>query len=218
MVRYKRAAFTQSIFNRGIQEPVSRLLVAPKWHQSGGMEGIKGFRSDLYRFLPALPRVWIGEIEVNNGGDITHYNQFGRIVSVERGKSTQIEFGWKVEYANGTRFLDVLSTGGKVFEVRSRTKGDGKWASLLLFEDKAARPLGYTGLTVSCASCHSQAGTGGYATGLVPGGDGVLSVGFSALEDLPAVTEPPPTAEPIILAEPRPSPARTPAAAPDCPT
>jgi hypothetical protein len=169
MQRYKRASMTQAIAvtnGRDSITPVPRLrLPDARWHQSGGMLGIKEFRSDLYRYLPDDPKVWVGNIDVWNGSNF------------------QQNRGWKVEYPNGSKFMDVLSTdSGKVFEVRQRLKADGKWQSSVVFEDKQARPRGYAGLTVSCNSCHREAGSGGYAVGLVPGGDGVLSVGFTALE------------------------------------
>jgi cytochrome c len=62
-----------------------------------------------------------------------------------------------------------------MFEHRVRSKDSGRWYSRIEYVDEAARPDGYTGLKVSCASCHSEAGTGKYNDGLVPGGDTVLS-------------------------------------------
>lgn len=170
MKRYKRAAYTQSIFQDqfGSQiSPIHRLdLPNRDWHQSGGMLGIKNFRSDLYRNAVAVKaQAWTDGIPVKN-----RFNNF------------QTELGWKVQYGDGSKFMDVLSYEGRPFEVRVREKKDGKWQSSTPFQNELARPPGYKGLEIRCSVCHDQAGTGGYAAGLVPGGDGVLSVGFKALE------------------------------------
>ena len=171
MKRYKRAAMTQEIAvtnDRDRITPVHRLEVEnKKWLVSGGMLGIEGWRSDLYK-NDAKPNEWIGDIQVLNS---LGYMQPNR--------------GWKREYPDGAKFLDVLSSKGKVFEVRQREKTEGKWHSSVIFDDEKARPLGYTGLTSSCISCHNAkdgAGTGGYAAGLVPGGDTILSDPFAKLE------------------------------------
>lgn len=181
--RYKRAAYTQAIAVTGPAEhlhiqydeikPIHRLLLEnADWHQSGGMRGIAGFRSDLYRNDAAAKQVTarIGNIRVKNSQDYFQNNR-----------------GWIAEYPNGSLFLDVLSNekSGGVFEIRQRLKKEGKWQSDVLFSDERERPVGYTGLTKNCASCHSLTkgpGTGGYATGLVPGSDTVFSVGFTDLE------------------------------------
>lgn len=164
-VKYKSDGWTQTIYiltdNAGRRDridyaPISGLAI--KWHQSGGMDGIKGFHSDKYRLLPSPAVYRIDDIQV--------LNSFGYY---------QANRGIVRSYPSGTRFDDVLSYKGKVFEHRMREKVDGVWKSRTLFKDEKARPPGYTGLTVSCASCHDEAGTGGYAVGLVPGGDTVLS-------------------------------------------
>lgn len=168
MKRYRRASYTQEIAvtdGRDRISPVHRLQVKEKWHASGGFADMGGFRSDLYR-NDARPRVWVGNIGVLNS---LGYMQDNR--------------GWKREYPDGARFLDVLSKDGTVFEVRSAEKKDGKWNRLVVYRDKEARPKGYDRLAVSCASCHDEAGSGGYATGLVPGGDGIISDPFPALEN-----------------------------------
>lgn len=170
MKPYTRSKYTQEIaVTNGYDRisPVPRTRLEAKWHQSGGMEGVKDFRSDLYRYLPEMPEVWVGNISVLNS---LGYFQDNR--------------GWKINYVDGSKFMDVLSntTTGDVFEIRTREKKAGKWQSGILYTNEKARPEGYKGLTVSCNSCHSQAGTGGYAVGLIPGGDTVISVGFRALE------------------------------------
>lgn len=134
----------------------SRTQLKAKWQVPGGMEGITGWRSDLYRFVPSRKQ-WVGMIAVFNGSN------------------DQFEQGHKREYADGTQFHDVLSHRGRVFEHRIAEKRDGRWERFVAFKDASARPVGYHGLQQSCASCHSEAGTGGYGTGLVPGGDSVIS-------------------------------------------
>lgn len=168
--RYKRAQYTQEIAvtnDRDRITPVHRLALDPKWHQSGGMEGVTAYRSDLYRLFPFEPRAYVGNIGV--------LNSFGHI---------QQNRGWRREFPDGTRFDDVLSNTetGKVFEHRMATKSAGVWTRKVIFRDEAHRPAGYVGLTQTCSSCHDAAGSGGYAVGLVPGSDTVLSFPFSALE------------------------------------
>lgn len=173
MKRYKRASYTQEIAvtnDRDRITPVHRTQLENKdWMQSGGMIGIEGYRSDLYRNSVAQNGVesWIGNISVKNS---LGYFQENR--------------GWVALYPEGARFWDVLSNTktGNVFEIRQRLKEEGRWRNSVIFTDEKERPAGYTGLTKSCVSCHSQAGSGGYATGLVPGADQTLSIGFKALE------------------------------------
>ena len=122
------------------------------------MHGIKGAVSEKFRTLPAEPKNWVGVIQVKNS--------FGYM---------QPNRGMKREYPDGSRFDDVLSYQGVVFEHRMREKKEGKWKSRVAYSNEKARPPGYTGLTATCASCHSEAGTGKYGVGLVPGGDTVIS-------------------------------------------
>lgn len=166
-VRYEKARFTQSIYKNqfGSQiDPVPIGFIASKWHQPGGMEGISGWRSDLYKLIGG-GRLWTGGIPVKNS--------FGNF---------QTELGHKREYDDGTLFIDSLSYEGKPFEIRQRKKVSGAWQSDVIFRDKEARPPGYAGLKMACSSCHDEAGTGGYGVGLVPGGDTVLSDPFESLE------------------------------------
>lgn len=162
--RYVPATMTQMTFNKGVIQAVPIRKLEPKWHQSGGMEGIEGWRSDLYKFVPQAvdtKRSW---------------------VPVFNGSNDQLEHAFTRSYPDGTTFLDVLSTGDKVFEVRQARKDNGKWNRKVIHRDESAYPSGYTGLKQSCASCHDEAGTGGYAVGLVPGGDTVLSDPIPVLE------------------------------------
>ena len=161
MVPYKPEQWTQEIAVTNNRDRIDHVPIArlkSKWHQSGGMEGIEGAKSDKYKLLPKPPREWIGDIQVLNS---LGYMQPNR--------------GMKRLYADGSRFDDVLSVGGVVFEHRVRRKVAGEWKSEVVYEDEKARPKGYAGLNQSCASCHNEAGTGSYSSGLVPGGDTVLS-------------------------------------------
>lgn len=136
-----------------------------KWQVSGGMEGIEGWHSDKYRLIPEGTEVetWVGDVRVLTG------NGF------------QVVKGIKRRYPVGTEFHDVLSNDeGETFEHRKVHKkiknGKEVWIRDVLYVNEDARPQGYTKSNQSCASCHNQAGTGGYGgDGLIPGGDSILS-------------------------------------------
>lgn len=155
--------WTQSIGvtnDRDVIDPVHRSKLEKKWQVPGGMEHVAGWRVDKYRHVPAAPAAWIGNIQVKNS---LGYFQANR--------------GLLRSYADGTRFDEVLTNAetGKMFEHRVAVKESGRWKRFVQESDAAERPAGYTGLKVSCASCHNQAGTGEYGVGLVPGGDTVIS-------------------------------------------
>lgn len=163
-----RARFTQSIAVTNGRDTITRVprtAQEEKWQVSGGMVGLTGWKSERYGYWPEQPKMWVGDINVLNS---LGYFQKNR--------------GWKREYPVGTYFLDVLSTDKGVFEVRKREKTEERWEASIEYRDTAARPAGYHGLKQACNSCHSQAGSGGYASGLVPGGDTVIGVPFPALE------------------------------------
>lgn len=180
-VRFESAKWTQSIsvlnsggYDHDIIKPASvKAMEDTRWHQPGGMHGLKGWKSERYKYLPPGKSVrhWIGNIEVENSipnglrkpdGTPDHYRQNNR--------------GILRAYPDGTRFDELLmNTDGRIFEHRVREKVDGKWLSTVYFKDEEARPTGYNGLKVTCSSCHAEAGTGKYNDGLVPGGDTVLS-------------------------------------------
>lgn len=172
--RYKRAQWTQAIAvvnNRDDIRPVHRSEVENKlWSVSGGLLGIDGWRSDLYRKLPSPPKTFVANIPV--------LNSFGYF---------QNNRGWKREYADGSAFIDALSMDGKTFEIRKREKIDGKWKASIIFQDEAARPAKFKGLETRCSECHSAGpekgpGFGGYAKGIAPGGDTIFSDPFEELE------------------------------------
>ena len=163
-VEYTPARYTQSIF-RLDERPTVRLvsitdLPDRKWLQSGGMEGVTGATSRKFKFIPD------GKAVVTKAAGIQVKNSFGYY---------QTERGVVRSYPDGTRFDDVLSTAAGVFEHRVREKVEGRWQSRVEYRDVDARPAGYAGLKVGCATCHDESGSGGYGVGLVPGGDTVLS-------------------------------------------
>lgn len=168
MIRYKRARFTQRIAvtnGRDSITPVPRTSLEMKWQVPGGTQGIQGVRSDLYKYVAPDSTRWIGDIPVWNGSNF------------------QNNRGWKRELAPGSFYADVLSKDGVVFEVRYLDREKDRWVPHIAYRDHAARPAGYVSLkTRQCAECHQAAGTGGYATGLVSGGDFILSDPFPALE------------------------------------
>lgn len=158
---YESAKYTQSIAVVDRRDSIRQVSIEDldsKWHQSGGMEGVRGVRSEKFRSVPSDLKSWIGDISVRNS---LGYDQENR--------------GILRNYPNGTRFDDILSHAGAVFEHRVREKVNGRWRSTVVYSNPDSRPTGYNGLQVTCASCHDQAGTGSYGAGLVPGGDTVLS-------------------------------------------
>ena len=169
MQRYKSARYTQAIYtlnNGPAIDPVDRGLLKEEWQVPGGMEGVHGWKSDLYKFVPdGWQREWQQRKPVRNS--------FGNF---------QYELGFHRAYPDGTFFVDALSHNGRPFEVRVREKNDGQWTSYIAWKDVNARPPGYAGLTKKCAECHNQAGSGEYGVGLVPGADTVISDPFDGLE------------------------------------
>lgn len=147
-------------------EKVSIASLEPKWHVSGGMLGITGWESNKFRYIPEDKEVktWIQHTQVENSSGDTQPNK-----AIKR------------KYPVGTRFDDILSNKEtkEVFEHRVRRKelfdGKERWVSEVIYENEKARPEGYNGLSVSCSSCHRQAGTGVYGVGLIPGGDTIIS-------------------------------------------
>lgn len=175
--------YTQTIFVLDDRDKIIPSLVNniddKRWQQPGGMLGVKGWDVKRYRYIPkgSTVKTWIGDIEVQNSFLTGRMNPDG---TPEHGRQTNR--GIKREYPIGTRFDEVLYNAetNKVFEHRMRIKADdGKWRSTVYFKDEDSRPNGYSGLKVSCMSCHAEAGTGKYDAGLVPGGDTVLSDPFN---------------------------------------
>ncbi len=168
LVHYKRAEHTQRIAITNGHDtitPVRRESLVDAWRSPGGLAGVKGWRSDLYKFIAPNSVRWVGDIAVWNGSNF------------------QNNRGWKREYGDGTYFADVLSVDGYPFEVRFLEKVAGKWDASIAYRNPIHQPVGFIPFRPKhCALCHSQAGSGGYASGLVPGGDFILSDPFPALE------------------------------------
>lgn len=174
--RYAPAKYTQSIVTRNNApaiDAVHRSALSMEWQVPGGMEGVSGWSSDLYRYVPeGWQRQWTARLPV--------LNSFGNF---------QYELGWTRAYPDGTVFMDVLSNAetGKVFEARIAEKNNGAWDRYVAYRDAGQYPAGYEGLKRSCASCHEGGhakapGTGGYGTALISGSDGIYSDPFPALE------------------------------------
>lgn len=154
---------TQSLYilgSRHVVEKVSTDTLEAKWRTSGGLVGVRGWASAKYRLVPGGVATRLGWVSITNG---LGYEQAAR--------------GLVRSYPDGARFDDVLSNSdGVVFEHRIREKKGGKWFSRVAYKDEAARPKGYAGLTVGCATCHmDNPGSGSYGKGLIPGGDTVFS-------------------------------------------
>lgn len=173
LVRYRPARYTQEIAvtnNRDRITPVPRNVLPEKWSAPGGLLGLAGWRSELYRYVPYGGEPFVANIPVWNGSNY------------------QNNRGWQRTYPDGSLFADVLSNAdtGKVFEVRFREKRNGEWDSFVAFTDRQQRPDGYVRVpNRKCADCHNNTdgpGTGGYASGLVPGSDTVISDPVAALE------------------------------------
>lgn len=166
--RFTRARYTQAIAttnNAPSIDLVHRSRLEAKWQVPGGLEGIVGWRSDVYR-MRAKVKTWRAFMPVRNS--------FGYF---------QNELGYTRSYEDGATFADVLSTEGKVFEVRYAVKRDGQWDRFVAFKDVSARPHGYVPPTSrQCVECHSQTGSGNYGVGMVPGGDSIISEPLEGLE------------------------------------
>ncbi len=124
------------------------------WATSGGMHDVTGWNHVVSIALPADPTVWKEPMPIANGGNIT---------------------GWRWTFPDGTVTSDMLTKDGKVFELRTRTKSDGKWIGKVEFRDKTARPEGYTSAGKACAECHDHAGSSLQYGIVLRGGDTVFS-------------------------------------------
>jgi hypothetical protein len=174
LMPYLRAKLTQEIAttnNLPRITPVPRSATLPKWRTSGGMEGIHGFKSEVFKLVP-------GE-EYGKRELVPVRNSFGNM---------QHELAYTRSYPDGTVFVDHLTNTetGKAFETRIAEKQNGEWTRYVAFRDKSQRPAGYNGLRgMTCVTCHNRSdgpGTGGYGVGLVPGSDTVVSDPLIGLE------------------------------------
>lgn len=107
------------------------------WAVSGGMDKMTGWRSRAAVLIPGKVRVWQERVEAGAS----------RLLPMYR---------WS--FPDGTVFADVLSSGDKVFEVRTRTKVNGEWKNRVAWHDAGASPKDFHGAGKACASCHEHAG------------------------------------------------------------
>jgi hypothetical protein len=168
MERYKPAKLTQSIFKytgnpNGIIRGVPRSETEPKYQVPGGLVGVKGWRSELYRYVPDEPRQFHVMFPVRNSvGYIQHEAAFQR------------------QYPDETEFDDVLvnESSGRVFEHRVSQKLNGRWERFVAFKDASERPTGYQPLkSGECQGCHNHSDRT-YGNGLPSGGDEIFSDPF----------------------------------------
>lgn len=166
---YQTARYTQEIAvtnNRDRITPIHRRNLETRWQVPGGLDGLTGWTSQLFR--SASGRRFVADIPVWNGSNY------------------QNNRGWKRRYDDGTVFADVLSTDAGVFEVRVAEKQNGEWQRYVAYSDVSKAPIGYRRLSsADCRKCHAEAGTGNYAAPLVPGGDTVFSDPYPELENMP---------------------------------
>lgn len=108
------------------------------WAVPGGLHKSVGWNHTTGIYLPSQPKVWSEKLPIKNGGKIT---------------------GLKWEYPDGTVTADMLTHLGKVFELRVRSKVDGKWESSVVFRDKLVRPTYFVGAGKVCSECHDKAGS-----------------------------------------------------------
>ncbi len=188
---YERALYTQEIaittgtdgIDRDSITRVPRSFLELKWRYSGGLDPKVDWTSTLYKSKNLKAKHWIGDIVVKNGINKVSYDN-GRTWFPTAYETTQKHRGHRVEFADGTRFFDVLSTPKGVFEIRERRKVRGKWDYIVHQEFPERAPAGYAGSMKlkDCRTCHVEAGTGSYGAGLVPGGDETLSLPLAGLE------------------------------------
>lgn len=170
-IKYNRAEKIQSLATTGIGgrdhhtvESLSRDILEDKWNVPGGLERSTDWQSTLYKSHEIEPSVLMIPV-LNSSQDY------------------QYELGYHRSYPDGFWTADVLTRGGKPFEVRVREKYDGAWESYVAFRDPDNYPDGYVPLSTSkCMECHAQAGHGKYSGQSVPGSDTVLSDPFPEIE------------------------------------
>lgn len=128
----------------------------PPWNASGGMSGLKGWRSiKMTNATPDKVKTWKENLKVAG--------------------TSQLLPGWRWSFPDGTIFTDLLvNDAGKPFELRVREKTNGKWTSMVAFEDAAEAPKGYKAAG-NCRSCHDKAGSSEQYGLAVRGGDGVFT-------------------------------------------
>jgi len=151
-----RVQFTERRWS-GVISSVSRAgNLELKWRVPGGLAGVNGWSSRLYRSKSMLASVFLVRQDPNDS------------VSAVT---------WSRNYPDGAVFADVLrNESGRVFEVRVAEKRAGEWERFVAYRDIGARPHGYNQPRRSeCRACHDEAGRSEYGGAAVPGADTVIS-------------------------------------------
>ena len=173
MTKYRQTRYSQNVFtmsNRATIRPQRTDTddVGSNYHRvnpnrlfpyagPAGMDGLSGWMSETYYQFPAGTKVktWTARAPIFQGGMLPKRQ-------------------WR--YPEGSRFVEVLSHGGEVFEVRQRVKTATGWTSSVPYRHATAYPNGYTGkLAKSCTECHSKAGASEQYGIAIRGDDGVFS-------------------------------------------
>jgi len=126
------------------------------WRVSGGMEGMHGWKSlKLTNVAKSDVKVWRENLPIAGAGRNLP--------------------GFRWQFPEGATFADLLvNDKDEPFELRMRTKKDGKWRAQVVYENAAAAPHGYLG-AAKCASCHDHAGSSKQYGIMVRGDDTVFS-------------------------------------------
>lgn len=167
---YQRATMTQQSFRRwsGVISPFPRSRTLAKWRSPGGLEGVHGWSSRLYRTKGMRVRAFLTRQDPSDGNSAVT---------------------WWQNYPDGSTFADVLrNDAGVVFEVRIAEKSSGEWERFIAYKKASARPEGYSPLKRSdCRSCHLSAGIAEYGGTANPGADGIFSHPIEPLENMRTV-------------------------------
>lgn len=108
------------------------------WRVPGGLDHAAGWVSIKAASIPSAVKSWQEQVAV----------PAARLPLPKR----------RWAFPEGTVFVELLAQGGRLFELRSRTKTADGWLSRVEFEDKSARPAYYHGAGFACSRCHAHAG------------------------------------------------------------
>lgn len=173
MEPYESAKYTQLSSNRsgrGANSIVTRTSLESKWRVPGGLAGLSGWSSALYRGKSNRVRNYFERSDPSD-----QYR-------VNTGEIWGSEFIHKRAYDDGAIFADVLRNAkGETFEVRVSEKHGGKWDRYVAYFNSEASPRGYARVT-RCGDCHDRAGGGEYGGPRIPGGDTVISEPLAGIE------------------------------------
>lgn len=166
MESYTSATRVQVTFRRwsGMITSASRESQEARWNIPGGLTGVEGWSSTLYRSRGRRATVFLVRQDPSDGNSAVTWNR---------------------RYPDGSQFADVLrNADGEIFEVRYAEKSDGQWDRYILYRNVAARPHGYDGIARgSCVSCHrDKPGSSEYGGAAIPGGDEIFSESIDPVE------------------------------------